>query len=424
MAICGRPRVLFLDEPTVGLDIQAREALWANVRMLLAEGCSIVLTTHYLEEAEALATRVAVLAKGRVIASGSVDEMRALVARRQISCEIRAQPSRSCSNWPGVIEARRERGRLSIFAADAEAVVRRLLAEDPDAAPARSTRGRTLRSIHRTHQGGCMNALALNSIDTDSGLLPPGRALGAYLTEIRFEFMRMLRNPALALPVVLVPLALYLLFAVVIFGDAHRQGSGTRRLLFRGILGDGRHHAGAVRHQRLAGDGARDGPDAAEARSARPAGELAGRQDHLRRALLPAVVRCRCWRPAIAAGTLPLDAGQIVAMSVALIAGSIPVLRARPHDRRAGERTRPRPDTPISSIYPGCYLSGMFFPLPESMHWQAPFWPQVPHQPAGDARQPAPPSSTLIPLQLTIGALIGFTVLFSAVAIWRLARKG
>ena len=49
MAICGRPRVLFLDEPTVGLDVKAREALWASVKRLLAEGCSIVLTTHYLE---------------------------------------------------------------------------------------------------------------------------------------------------------------------------------------------------------------------------------------------------------------------------------------------------------------------------------------------------------------------------------------
>ena len=94
MAICGRPRVLFLDEPTVGLDVQAREALWASVRALLADGCSIVLTTHYLEEAEALATRVAVLAKGRVIASGSVDDMRALVARRQISCESHAHARR------------------------------------------------------------------------------------------------------------------------------------------------------------------------------------------------------------------------------------------------------------------------------------------------------------------------------------------
>jgi len=129
VAICGRPRVLFLDEPTVGLDVQARETLWGNVRMLLAEGCSIVLTTHYLEEAEALASRVAVLAKGRVIAAGSVDEMRALVARRQITCESRLAPE-DVRQWPGVIEARRERGRLNIVAADAEAVVRRLLAED------------------------------------------------------------------------------------------------------------------------------------------------------------------------------------------------------------------------------------------------------------------------------------------------------
>ncbi len=131
VAICGRPRVLFLDEPTVGLDVQARELLWLNVRLLLAEGCSIVLTTHYLEEAEALATRVAVLAKGRVIASGSVQDMRALVARRQITCEttLSADDVRA---WPGVIEATRMHARLNIVATDAEPVVRRLLSADPD----------------------------------------------------------------------------------------------------------------------------------------------------------------------------------------------------------------------------------------------------------------------------------------------------
>src|SRR6188472_3436432 len=75
VAICGRPRVLFLDEPTVGLDVKAREALWASVRRLLADGCSIVLTTHYLEEAETLADRIIVITKGRVIASGSVNDM-------------------------------------------------------------------------------------------------------------------------------------------------------------------------------------------------------------------------------------------------------------------------------------------------------------------------------------------------------------
>jgi len=130
VAICGRPRVLFLDEPTVGLDVQARELLWLNVRILLAEGCSIVLTTHYLEEAEALASRVAVLARGKVIASGSVADMRALVARRQVSCETALDAS-EVSRWQGVIEARRIHGRLEIVASDAETVVRRLLSADP-----------------------------------------------------------------------------------------------------------------------------------------------------------------------------------------------------------------------------------------------------------------------------------------------------
>jgi ABC-type multidrug transport system ATPase subunit/peptidoglycan/LPS O-acetylase OafA/YrhL len=129
MAICGQPRVLFLDEPSVGLDTQAREALWNSVRGLLAAGCSIVLTTHYLEEAEALANRVTVISKGSVIATGSVDDMRALVARRQISCETTI-PLEDIRAWPGVAEARMDRGRMLISSTDAEAVVRRLLASD------------------------------------------------------------------------------------------------------------------------------------------------------------------------------------------------------------------------------------------------------------------------------------------------------
>ena len=61
--VCGRPKLLFLDEPTVGLDITARETMWRTIRSLLDDGCSIVLTTHYLEEAEALADRVVVIAE-------------------------------------------------------------------------------------------------------------------------------------------------------------------------------------------------------------------------------------------------------------------------------------------------------------------------------------------------------------------------
>jgi ABC-type multidrug transport system ATPase subunit/peptidoglycan/LPS O-acetylase OafA/YrhL len=129
VAICGRPKVLFLDEPTVGLDVQAREALWTSVRRMLADGCSVVLTTHYLEEAEALADRIAVVTKGRVIASGTVDDMRALVSRRQINCESQISVD-EIRTWPGVVEAQRTQERLSITVTDAEGVVRRLLAAD------------------------------------------------------------------------------------------------------------------------------------------------------------------------------------------------------------------------------------------------------------------------------------------------------
>src|SRR5882672_1763032 len=73
MAICGRPELLFLDEPSVGLDLNARAALWQVLRDLIHEGCSIVLTTHYLEEAEALANRVAVMTHGKLVAGGTVD---------------------------------------------------------------------------------------------------------------------------------------------------------------------------------------------------------------------------------------------------------------------------------------------------------------------------------------------------------------
>ncbi|MEM7479761.1 MAG: ABC transporter ATP-binding protein [Acidobacteriota bacterium] len=131
VAICGRPQLLFLDEPTVGLDVRAREALWTTVRELLADGCAIVLTTHYLEEAEALADRVAVLAEGRVVTAGTVDDVRSLVDRRHVSCQT-ALTADEVATWPGVLEIAREGDRLRFVASDAESVVRRLLDGDPD----------------------------------------------------------------------------------------------------------------------------------------------------------------------------------------------------------------------------------------------------------------------------------------------------
>ncbi|MFD5432460.1 ABC transporter ATP-binding protein [Kitasatospora sp. NPDC127067] len=75
MALLGRPEVLFLDEPSTGLDPEARAAVWQLVRELRAQGTTVLLTTHYLEEAEELADRLAIMHGGRVVTSGTVAEV-------------------------------------------------------------------------------------------------------------------------------------------------------------------------------------------------------------------------------------------------------------------------------------------------------------------------------------------------------------
>lgn len=131
LAICGRPRLLCLDEPTTGLDIDARRGLWNAIGELVDGGSAVLLTTHYLEEAEALSHRVCVLDRGRRVAEGTVDEIRAHVARRRIRC-ISALDAADVARWPGVREAARDGAALQLVAVDeAEAVVRRLLQADP-----------------------------------------------------------------------------------------------------------------------------------------------------------------------------------------------------------------------------------------------------------------------------------------------------
>ena len=71
LAICGDPDLLLLDEPTVGLDVEARRALWDEIRNLVDRGKTVLLTTHYLEEADALADRIAVIHQGKIIAEGT-----------------------------------------------------------------------------------------------------------------------------------------------------------------------------------------------------------------------------------------------------------------------------------------------------------------------------------------------------------------
>lgn len=92
MSLIGEPQVVFLDEPTTGLDPQSRLEVWAAVRALAADGTTVVLTTQYLDEAEQLADRMAILHEGRILIDGTLAELKALLPPARIEY-IEKQPS-------------------------------------------------------------------------------------------------------------------------------------------------------------------------------------------------------------------------------------------------------------------------------------------------------------------------------------------
>ena len=131
LALAGDPELVFLDEPTTGLDVEARRSLWGEIRALKAGGRTAVLTTHYLEEADALADRIAVLDRGRVVAEGTPAEIKSRAADRRIRC-VTSVSRQEASALPGVARAERNGRHLEILAARPEEVLRTLLARDPD----------------------------------------------------------------------------------------------------------------------------------------------------------------------------------------------------------------------------------------------------------------------------------------------------
>ncbi|MFZ0307237.1 MAG: ABC transporter ATP-binding protein [Candidatus Sulfotelmatobacter sp.] len=129
LAICGDPDLLFLDEPTVGLDVEARRALWEEIRRLVERGKTVLLTTHYLQEADALADRIAVINQGAIIAEGTPAEIKAQTSGKRIRC-VTTLGLASLLQIPGVIDAKQDREAVEIRTSEAESVVRALLARD------------------------------------------------------------------------------------------------------------------------------------------------------------------------------------------------------------------------------------------------------------------------------------------------------
>ena len=129
LALAGDPDLLFLDEPTLGMDIEARRALWTEVRALAARGKTVLLTTHYLEEAETLASRILLLKQGRLLAEGTPAALRARAGASRIRCRT-AVPEPALRALPGVTAAVREGQRWTLTTDLPEQALRILFARD------------------------------------------------------------------------------------------------------------------------------------------------------------------------------------------------------------------------------------------------------------------------------------------------------
>ena len=122
LAFVGRPRLVFLDEPTTGLDVESRHVLWDAIRDFHAEGGTVLLTSHYLEEIEALAQRAVVIDNGRILADDTVDAIRALVGVHRVSLTAAELPP-----LPNVVAMSESDGRIEVLTTDSDELVRALV---------------------------------------------------------------------------------------------------------------------------------------------------------------------------------------------------------------------------------------------------------------------------------------------------------
>src|SRR3954453_787325 len=127
LALAGEPPLLLLDEPTSAMDVEGRRAFWTTMRGLAGRGHTVVFATHHLEEADAVADRVVVVAGGRVVADGSAAQIKAGVGSRRIS--FTAAPDRPVDGLPAVLGSSRQGSTLTLTTTDAEATLRALLAD-------------------------------------------------------------------------------------------------------------------------------------------------------------------------------------------------------------------------------------------------------------------------------------------------------
>ncbi len=131
-ALVSDADLLVLDEPTAGIDVAGRREFWAVMRTVAAQGKTIVFATHYLEEADAFADRIVLIARGRIIADGSATEIKARAGSRSIRATLRGVDAGALSELPGVIATQRHGDAVVLSCADADAALAALFAVFPE----------------------------------------------------------------------------------------------------------------------------------------------------------------------------------------------------------------------------------------------------------------------------------------------------
>ncbi|MGO0061310.1 ABC transporter ATP-binding protein [Brevibacillus fluminis] len=147
LAMAGNPDVIFLDEPTVGMDLSSRQLFWETIRSFAGSGRTIIVTTHYLEEAEGIADRVVIMNQGRVLADGTIEQIRESTGNQHVS--FLAGPSvtlKSLYDIIGVTDVQREGNRVKVFGPDTDRILFAVV-----------QRGLDIRDIS-VHKGGLVEA--------------------------------------------------------------------------------------------------------------------------------------------------------------------------------------------------------------------------------------------------------------------------
>ena len=131
LALIPDPELLVLDEPTVGMDVETRRAFWTTMRDFAARGRTVLFATHYLEEADAYADRIVLMARGAIVADGPPTEIKAMVGTRTIRATLPNVPAQELERLPGVTRVEPRGEAVTLVCSDSDRAIRALLERFP-----------------------------------------------------------------------------------------------------------------------------------------------------------------------------------------------------------------------------------------------------------------------------------------------------